>query len=202
MPRQPTTGLHPNDAGLEVEFVVHDDDPLRIGEAEPLHQRGSGAARLVHERERHGEHDPGLPDATLGDRRIVLAGAHAVAEPSGQQAHRVLPDVVAGVLVPAARISETEDEPVEAAAAPTVTTPAEHRVSSSSRRVARDHSASSAGSSSEEASSPEPSPSSPSPSPSSSEASSSSSAAVRRIVTVTTGWSSSWAKTHPAGTGS
>ena len=121
MPGQPTARLEPEHAGVEVELVVHDDDLPGLVDLVTAHQRRDRLTRLVHVRDRKGEHDTldvgAGSEPGLTDQGVVAAGLERRVVALGQQANALLADVVAGAGVLLAGVAETDDEPIERGAA-------------------------------------------------------------------------------------
>src|SRR3954470_1014855 len=121
VPRQPAAGLQLEHSRLEVELVVHDDDLPWLVDLVTPHQRRDRLARVVHERDREGQHDPLRIDARtetgFADEGVVTSGFQRRAVALGEQAHALLADVVTGAGVLLARVAESDHEPIERSAA-------------------------------------------------------------------------------------
>jgi len=107
------TLAQPHLAEGEVDLV--EDDEERVGrESVAVEELPDGTPAVVHERLRSRDGDPQIAERALSDTRLRGLGVEFQARTLGESVRDLETDVVARVGVPVARITEADDEAIDA----------------------------------------------------------------------------------------
>jgi hypothetical protein len=112
---RPRTAALPQSHLAEGEVDLVEDDEQRVRrEPVAVEELPDGSAAVVHERLRARDRDSKVAERAFGDARFRGLGIELEPRPLGESVRDLEADVVARVRIPVARITEADDEAIDA----------------------------------------------------------------------------------------